>query len=120
MSPLVVWKFVTNGFFRPKLEELLQVDEIDPEELKACEPTGQVNSDLQNQINELKSILLNLTTAAGMAGYQNNGLRVTSVGSSNERLSSDAVSRPVGSVSEIIGVLPEYDPLKETIASNNS
>ncbi|XP_036335434.1 uncharacterized protein LOC118745873 [Rhagoletis pomonella] len=110
-----------------KLQEVLGVDEIDPMELE--DDSAVLPNDLRAQLNSLRETMASLRSAIGsmnrnpVQGTSNDEIQQTSNDNDDARSgtsestweSADDVRRPSRrrmSIQDMVGVMPEFDPLK--------
>lgn len=115
-----------------KLQEVLGVDEIDPTELE--DDSAVSTNDLRTQINSLRETMAGLRSAIGSMDCNsvpisnNDEIQQTSNDNDDARSGSSAstwesaedVRRPSRrrmSIQDMVGVMPEFDPLKGSTSS---
>ncbi|XP_017464302.1 PREDICTED: uncharacterized protein LOC108357747, partial [Rhagoletis zephyria] len=102
-----------------KLQELLGTDEIDSSELEETATTDE----LQTQIDGLKAVMVNLTAAisamnTGVQGSRNEQTLVSNESEIQEPASVQYIQRqPTMTIQDMVGILPDFDPVKGTITS---
>ncbi|XP_053949379.1 uncharacterized protein K02A2.6-like [Anastrepha ludens] len=114
-----------------KLQEVLGTDEVDPMELE--DDSAVSSNDLRTQLNSLKEAMAGLTLAIGTmnrnpeviprneANQQtinnNDGRPSSSVASWESAEELRTPSGPTMRIQDMIGVMPEFDPIKGTTTS---